>query len=213
MYKTYCTQWTVLLRKGRLLRIYLEEFRVSFITFGIIGKITKQITILANKDYSDLIFLFLTCFMLYKDVSKTRVRNIMTCFLFMSQMPESSEIPRFEFPLPLSCAICCQYHWIFWVIFDTKQNRVYILDYLFYMIFILSVLIDNRVNRLAGILPVIIRSKNQRDANFFKTEQNTILSIFKTDATLKYLTNFYTCNILCLVQLPKKPTMKHLWEF
>lgn len=101
MYKTYCTQWTVLLRKGRLLRIYLEEFRVSFIAFGIIGKITKQITILANKDYSDLIFLFLTCFMLYKDVSKMRVRNIMTCFLFMSQMPDSSEILRFEFPLPL----------------------------------------------------------------------------------------------------------------
>lgn len=101
MYKTYSTQWTVLLRKGRLLRIYLEEFRVSFIAFGIIGKITKQITILANKDYSDLIFLFLTCFMLYKDVSKMRVRNIMTCFLFMSQMPDSSEIPRFEFPLPL----------------------------------------------------------------------------------------------------------------
>lgn len=46
-------------------------------------------------------FLFLTCFMLYKDVSKTRVRNIMTCFLFMLQMPDSSEIPRFEFPLPL----------------------------------------------------------------------------------------------------------------
>lgn len=46
-------------------------------------------------------FLFLTCFMLYKDVSKIRVRNIMTCFLFMSQMPDSSEIPRFEFPLPL----------------------------------------------------------------------------------------------------------------
>lgn len=46
-------------------------------------------------------FLFLTCFMLYKDVSKMRVRNIMTCFLFMSQMPDSSEIPRFEFPLPL----------------------------------------------------------------------------------------------------------------
>lgn len=82
--------------------------------------------------------------------------------------------------------------------------------YLFYQF-----LIDNRVNRLAGILPVIIRSKNQRDANFLKTEQNSILSIFKTDATLKYLTNFYTCNILCLVQLPKKPqkTMKHLWEF
>lgn len=46
----------VLLRKGGLLRIHLGEFRVSFITFGIIGKITKQITILANKDYSDLIF-------------------------------------------------------------------------------------------------------------------------------------------------------------
>lgn len=45
--------------------------------------------------------LFLTCFMLYKDLSKMRVRNIMTCFLFMSQMPDSSEIPRFEFPLPL----------------------------------------------------------------------------------------------------------------
>lgn len=140
MYKTYCTQWTVLLRKGRLLRIYLEEFRVSFIAFGIIGKITKQITILANKDYSDLIFLFLTCFMLYKDVSKIRVRNIMTCFLFISQMPDSSEFPRFEFPLPLFlCNLLSIYHWIFWVIFYTKQNRVYILDYLFYIIFILSV--------------------------------------------------------------------------
>lgn len=85
-------------------------------------------------------FLFLTCFMLYKDVSKIRVRNIMTCFLFMSQMPDSSEIPRFEFPLPLFlCNLLSIYHWIFWVIFYTKQNRVYILDYLFYIIFILSV--------------------------------------------------------------------------
>lgn len=85
-------------------------------------------------------FLFLTCFMLYKDVSKMRVRNIMTCFLFMSQMPDSSEIPRFEFPLPLFlCNLLSIYHWIFWVIFYTKQNRVYILDYLFYIIFILSV--------------------------------------------------------------------------
>lgn len=85
-------------------------------------------------------FLFLTCFMLYKDVSKIRVRNIMTCFLFMSQMPDSSEFPRFEFPLPLFlCNLLSIYHWIFWVIFYTKQNRVYILDYLFYIIFILSV--------------------------------------------------------------------------
>lgn len=85
-------------------------------------------------------FLFLTCFMLYKDLSKMRVRNIMTCFLFMSQMPDSSEIPRFEFPLPLFlCNLLSIYHWIFWVIFYTKQNRVYILDYLFYIIFILSV--------------------------------------------------------------------------
>lgn len=85
-------------------------------------------------------FLFLTCFMLYKDVSKMRVRNIMTCFLFMSQMPDSSEIPRFEFPLPLFlCNLLSINHWIFWVIFYTKQNRVYILDYLFYIIFILSV--------------------------------------------------------------------------
>lgn len=85
-------------------------------------------------------FLFLTCFMLYKDVSKMRVRNIMTCFLFISQMPDSSEFPRFEFPLPLFlCNLLSIYHWIFWVIFYTKQNRVYILDYLFYIIFILSV--------------------------------------------------------------------------
>lgn len=85
-------------------------------------------------------FLFLTCFMLYKDVSKIRVRNIMTCFLFISQMPDSSEFPRFEFPLPLFlCNLLSIYHWIFWVIFYTKQNRVYILDYLFYIIFILSV--------------------------------------------------------------------------
>lgn len=84
--------------------------------------------------------LFLTCFMLYKDVSKIRVRNIMTCFLFISQMPDSSEFPRFEFPLPLFlCNLLSIYHWIFWVIFYTKQNRVYIFDYLFYMIFILSV--------------------------------------------------------------------------
>lgn len=98
MYKTYCTQWTVLLRKGGLLRIHLEEFRVSFITFGIIGKITKQIS---KQRLQRFDCLFLTCFMLYKDVSKMRVRNIMTCFLFMSQMPDSSEILRFEFPLPL----------------------------------------------------------------------------------------------------------------
>lgn len=85
-------------------------------------------------------FLFLTCFMLYKDVNKIRVRNIMTCFLFISQMPDSSEFPRFEFPLPLFlCNLLSIYHWIFWVIFYTKQNRVYILDYLFYIIFILSV--------------------------------------------------------------------------
>lgn len=72
-------------------------------------------------------FLFLTCFMLYKDVSKMRVRNIMTCFLFISQMPDSSEFPRFEFPLPLFlCNLLSIYHWIFWVIFYTKQNRVYI---------------------------------------------------------------------------------------
>lgn len=84
--------------------------------------------------------LFLTCFMLYKAVSKMRVRNIMTCFLFMSQMPDSSEFPRFEFPLPLFlCNLLSIYHWIFWVIFYTKQNRVYIFDYLFYLIFILSV--------------------------------------------------------------------------
>lgn len=83
--------------------------------------------------------LFLTCFMLYKDVSKMRVRNIMTCFCLCRRCQILRKFHVSNFLCHFSCAICCQYHWIFWVIFYTKQNRVYIFDYLFYMIFILSV--------------------------------------------------------------------------
>lgn len=79
-------------------------------------------------------FLFLTCFMLYKDVSKTRVRNMLTCFLFMSQILRNFHVSNFLYLfLPVHFVVnilsYLKYH----------QNHVYILDYLFQVVFILSV--------------------------------------------------------------------------
>lgn len=69
-------------------------------------------------------FLFLTCFMLYKDVSKMRVRNIMTCFLFISQILRNFHVSNFL--CHFSCAICCQYITEYFELSFIQNKTVYI---------------------------------------------------------------------------------------